>query len=238
MILIYNDKGASSVCVQALVDFLSPQHDVKCISGNDLQKTDWIQNTKALIIPGGRSAPFYKTLGSCGNQNIREWVEQGGTYFGICAGAYYACAETIFAKGLPLELTLPGKLNFFSGRAIGPVFANEDFTYDSEKGARVVEVQWQNGTIYSTYFNGGCYFENVDAHVLATYVENQKPAIITCSVGRGRVVLSGVHPELSYQSIPNDSDLHHQRLREQLISKDRLRIQLLSKLLDISVALL
>lgn len=233
MILIYNDKGASSVCVQALVDFLSQKHDVKCVSGSDLQKTDWMQNTTTLIIPGGRSLPFYETLGVQGNQHVREFVEQGGTYFGICAGAYYACSETVFAAGLPLELKLPGELHFFSGRAIGPVFADEDFTYDSEKGTRVVDVQWQDGKIYSTYFNGGCYFENADATVLATYGENQKPAIITCSVGRGRVILSGVHPELSYDAIPIDSDPHHQYLRNQLLLKNDSRVRLLSQLFDL-----
>lgn len=233
MILIYNDKGASSVCVQALVDFLSQKHTVNCVSGYDLQKTDWMQNTTTLIIPGGRSLPFYETLGLQGNHNIREFVEQGGTYFGICAGAYYACSETVFAEGLSLELKLPGELHFFSGRAIGPVFADEDFTYDSEKGARVVDVRWQNGKIYSTYFNGGCYFENADATVLATYSENQKPAIITCSVGRGRVILSGVHPELSYLTIPNDADPQHQSLRKKLISKETSRVQLLMQLFDL-----
>jgi biotin--protein ligase len=234
VILIYNDKGASLVCVQALVDFLSTKHDVKCVCGDDLQKKEWMQNTRALIIPGGRSLPFYDTLGSRGNQHIREFVEQGGTYVGICAGAYYACAETIFAQGLPLELTLPGELHFFSGRAIGPVFADEDFTYDSEKGARVVTVQWQNNAIYPAYFNGGCYFDNGDSKtsVLATYADNQKPAIIVCSVGAGRAILSGVHPELSYDSIPSDSDPHHQYLRNQLLLKNNDRIQLLSQLFN------
>lgn len=234
MILIYSDKGASSICVQALVDFLSQQHDVKCVSGHDLQKTDWMQHTSALIIPGGRSLPFYETLGLQGNQHIREFVERGGTYFGICAGAYYACTDTIFAAGLPLELKLPGELHFFSGRAIGPVFADEDFTYDSEKGARVVDVQWQDGAIYPVYFNGGCYFENADAvEVLAVYAENQKAAIIRCPVGNGCAILSGVHPELSYQTIPNDLDPHHQHVRNQLMSNEINRIQLLSQLLDL-----
>lgn len=233
MILIYSDQGASLVCVQALVDFLSKKHDVKCVSGNDLQHTDWMQNTTTLIMPGGRSLPFYKTLGLQGNLHIREFVKLGGIYLGICAGAYYACSETIFAAGLPLELKLPGELHFFSGCALGPVFADKAFTYDSEKGARVVKVQWQDGTIYPSYFNGGCYFENADqAQVLATYVENQKPAIIACKAGLGRVILSGIHPELSYQTIPDDRDPHHQLLRKHLLSEDRNRSKLFIQLTE------
>ena len=111
-ILIYNDEGASQDCVTALLKYYNDQ--AQFISGVDLQSDDWIQQTKVLIMPGGRSLPFYKTLGKTGNQNIIQFVEQGGCYLGLCAGAYYASGETIFANSTPLELNLSGELNFFS----------------------------------------------------------------------------------------------------------------------------
>jgi biotin--protein ligase len=235
VILIYNDEGASAVCVNALVDFLSEKNNVACVSGNQLQQDDWIKQTKTLIMPGGRSMPFYEKLSSAGNKNIRQFVEQGGTYIGICAGAYYACTETIFAKGLPLELILPGELHFFSGRAIGPVFADEDFAYHSEKGARVVAVCWKNGEIFSSYFNGGCYFEPTDdgVEILSHYIHNNLPAVIRCKVGQGQAILSGIHPELAYHDIPNNDDSYHQTLRKALREIENRRRQLLSHLVDI-----
>jgi len=201
--LIYTDAGTSTDSVNALFNYFH-QENTHCVTGSDLQKNNWIKSTGLLIIPGGRSLPFYKKLGTAGNQNIKKFVEQGGCYLGLCAGAYYACQETIFAKGLPLELILPGELNFFKGRAIGPVFADKQFAYHSENGARTVEVICHDQQIYSVYFNGGCYFENAEqfknSEILAGYVSNKKPAIIACAYGKGRAILSGVHPELSLQN--------------------------------------
>lgn len=199
-ILIYSDDGASQDCVNALLKYYGDQ--AQLTSGVDLQSDDWIQQTKLLIVPGGRSLPFYKTLSKVGNQNIIQFVEQGGCYLGLCAGAYYASSETIFATSTPLELNLQSELNFFLGRAIGPVFSDKKFEYNSESGAEQVDIIWQDQKKYSVYFNGGCYFENADqfsnTKILAWYTKNNLPAIIICKVGKGCALLSGVHPELSF----------------------------------------
>lgn len=209
MILIYNDEGVSKDSVASLLNYFKNSETVKFVSGTELQNAAWMSNTRLLIIPGGRSLPFYENLGSTGNKNIVAFVERGGCYLGFCAGAYYAAKDTVFAIGLPLELQLSGKLNFFPGRAIGPVFADDMFSYASEAGARIVTINWQDQRTYFVYFNGGCYFENAEnfkaVTVLARYTENKLPAIIKCNIGRGRAILSGVHPELSFDTVSDDS---------------------------------
>ena len=206
-VLIYNDDGVSTDSCSALCHFY--RNDMRCVLGADLQNPDTFSCATLFIVPGGRSLPFYDKLGKAGNQNIKNFVEQGGTYFGLCAGAYYASTKTIFAENSPLALFLPGELHFFQGSAIGPVFAEKDFAYHSEAGARWVDIIWQDGRTDSVYFNGGCYFEDAENYpntvVLARYQENAKPAIIACSVGLGYAILSGVHPELTIGS-GSDSD--------------------------------
>ncbi|OGT43738.1 MAG: hypothetical protein A3F13_08345 [Gammaproteobacteria bacterium RIFCSPHIGHO2_12_FULL_40_19] len=235
MILIYDDEGVSKDSIAALLNYFKESEAISPISGAELQNSAWIPNTRLLIIPGGRSLPFYEALGSAGNKNIATFVAQGGCYLGLCAGAYYAARETIFAMGLPLELQLPGALNFFSGRAIGPVFADELFAYASEAGARIVNIDWQNQQTYALYFNGGCYFESAEKFknvaILARYSQNQLPAIIACNLGKGRAVLSGVHPELSFETVPDDAHIHHQSLRKSLLLADENRKKLLSHLI-------
>lgn len=198
-IAIYNDIGVSTDSVNALRDYFN--NNGRCVSGADLQKKETFKDIKLLIMPGGRSLPFYEQLGASGNNNIRHFVEQGGCYLGLCAGAYYASHKTIFAKNLPLELLLPGELNFFKESAIGPVFAEDEFSYNTEKGAQLVDIVWHDGKKESVYFNGGCYFENAqhnkNTKILAVYAENNKSAIIECVAGKGRAILSGVHPELT-----------------------------------------
>ena len=204
MFLIYNDTGVSSESVQALIDFLSPIDTVQCVLGSDIQTDRLLSKATCFIMPGGRSLPFYEKCGQRGNEAIIRFVQNGGRYLGLCAGAYYAAQKTVFAQGLPLELILPGKLNFFKGRAIGPAFSATEFAYQTENGALSVDIILKNGSKQAVYFNGGCYFENAErvknTEVLAHYAATQQPAIIACSVGRGMAVLSGVHPELSAHS--------------------------------------
>jgi biotin--protein ligase len=201
MIFIYSDTGVSAASVEALCNYYQFFQKVTCVSGADLRDKQWMRTATLLIIPGGRSLPFYEALGKPGNQNIIDFVTQGGCYLGLCAGAYYACQDTVFAQGLPLALQLPGTLNFFGGTAIGPVFLTDHFAYQSEQGACLADVTFHHQKNDAFYFNGGCYFDRAhdyqNTEILAMYTACQQPAIIACTVGSGRAVLSGVHPELT-----------------------------------------
>ena len=223
-VLVYDDQGASLQSVAALKTYFN----ARSVTGQCLQDTTWISNTDLLVMPGGRSLPFYQTLGDLGNRNIIDFVNAGGTYLGLCAGAYYAARKTLFACGLPHEIELDGALNFFEGEAIGPVFLQEKFDYGSETGARIVDVVI-DGEIYPAYFNGGCYFSE-SPFTIARYLDNNLPAMIAFSFGKGRVVLSGVHPELDFTTIPDDKNWHHQLLRKTLFNHDTKRRALLVKL--------
>jgi len=41
-----------------------------------------------------------------GNKLIREYVEQGGMYLGLCAGGYYGAQKVEFEVGTPLEVLI------------------------------------------------------------------------------------------------------------------------------------
>jgi glutamine amidotransferase-like uncharacterized protein len=197
MIVIYDDAGASAMCVDALVRlFKSFNLDFVTLTGAQIQTGEWVSQSHLFVMPGGRSLPFYQTLGEQGNQHIIDFVRKGGNYLGICAGAYYASNKTLFAKELPYELCLDGPLDFFEGSAIGPVFNAASFEYESEAGASVVDISLRDNTTVSIYHNGGCYFDKTgDSEVIARY-DNDLPAIISLKVGLGHVVLSGVHFEI------------------------------------------
>lgn len=162
-----------------------------------------LKNFSWLIMPGGRDRPYHAALQGAGNAQIRAFVEDGGTYLGICAGAYYGCRKVEFDKGFPLEVCEDRELAFFSGTAVGPAYGKGTFEYESEKGARMAKLGTANGMI-QIYYNGGCYFEGDFSHVkiLARYLDlpGHPPAIIECPVDKGRAILSGVHLELSHST--------------------------------------
>jgi glutamine amidotransferase-like uncharacterized protein len=51
-----------------------------------------------------------------------EFVQGGGSYLGLCAGAYYGCARVVFEPGTPLEVVGDRELAFFPGIARGAAF--------------------------------------------------------------------------------------------------------------------
>jgi biotin--protein ligase len=194
-IALYNGEGVSETFQNRLTSLFP---DCILLSANDLINGDWDRTATLLILPGGRDIPYHQDLKGPGNRKIRSFVENGGTYLGLCAGAYYASALVDFERGTPLEVIQPRELRFFQGRAVGPAYGLGLFDYGSERGARDALISF-NGRTYPVYFNGGPTFEGdfTNTKILATYQDlpGTPPAILSCAVGRGKAILSGVHLE-------------------------------------------
>ncbi len=182
--------------------------DGQRLDPEQLINTDWDQTFDLLIMPGGRDKPYHAALQGKGNAKIRSFVERGGTYMGICAGAYYGCQVVDFDRGQSLEVYEERELAFFPGSAVGPAYGKGTFDYGSQKGARAAKLQTALG-VFDVYFNGGCYFSGdfSKVRILARYLdlEGHPPAILECPIGKGKAILSGVHLETSSDSLdPKD----------------------------------
>lgn len=197
--LIYDDEGVS-VSLQPAVfrHFLG----ATSLSAKELIKGDW--KADVLVMPGGRDRPYHAALAGEGNRIIKKFVENGGTYYGICAGAYYGCRIVDFERGHPLEVVEERELCFFNGSAIGSAYGLGLFSYNSRKGAKWANIQTKNG-LERVFFHGGPYFAGdfSNVKVLGTYADlpGTPPAIIECTVGKGRAILSGVHVEMGLKSL-------------------------------------
>jgi biotin--protein ligase len=131
-ILVYRDEGVGPVALGALLAALR-QEGVGPLRFADrrlLRRTSWLQETQALIMPGGRDLPYHDALQGAGNRNIAEFVRRGGNFLGLCAGAYYGCAAIAFEPGGPLEVIAQRELRFFPGRACGPVYSLGKFRFN------------------------------------------------------------------------------------------------------------
>lgn len=204
-ILIYSGRGADIDCVKSTCDFLKHlatkrKYNIRCIDCQDILDKNWENKTTMIVFPGGADLPYDQDLGEFGCDKIRNFVKTGGVYLGICAGAYFAGNFLDFARGTNLEISGVRKLALFQGTTLGPVL--KPYSYDDDSGACAAKLNCKNGEIYA-YYNGGCTFipdtensmSNVD--VVATYADKEHlPAIITCRVGDGLAILSGVHFEM------------------------------------------
>lgn len=235
-ILVYNDSGVEETPLKQTLNMLhalTDQYEIKTINANDIINTDWEENTALLVIPGGADIPYAKKLNGKGNQKIINYVKNGGSYLGICAGGYYGANNIEFAKGTELEVIGKRELNFYPGKAVGPALAH--YVYNSNEGARAAKLIWQNNEV-TTYFNGGAYFEKPTNYkhvtVLARYktLPEQNAAIVKINVDNGTVVLSGVHFEYDFQLL-NKNDQYVNSIIPKLQTSNNQRLLLAKELL-------
>ncbi|HQS85093.1 MAG: hypothetical protein B7Y25_08595 [Alphaproteobacteria bacterium 16-39-46] len=247
-IYIYNGPGvfqASLLQIKtALKNIADPSYIIKEIEPSEVIRGNWVKDAVLFVMPGGADLAYCKSLSPKGNKVIKDYVNNGGTYLGICGGAYYASENIVFARGTPLEVIGKRELSFFMGQAEGPVLA--PFDYKTNSGARLSSLKWisdkdpsiKKNTLLPAYFNGGCHF--VEAHKtfnvtpLALYKESDgnetKIAIIEIKLGKGRALLSGVHFEYAPE-LMDKNDPFLKKICKELFIREKERIRLLKGIL-------
>lgn len=216
-VLIYNGPGTSSECIAKLHQRLSsssPTHTVATADHLFLADPNnkWEESAVLLVVPGGRDLFYVEHLPRPVLSRIRRYVRSGGSFLGICAGAYFSAAHVEFEKGRRgYEVVGKRHLRLFRGKAVGAVFPG--FEYADPRSIRATRLSPVAKTLrrkfahVRLYYHGGCYFKGRDRRyrTLATYASaRNRPAIIYGRVGKGRVVLSGVHIEYTAE---NSADL-------------------------------
>ena len=202
-------------------------------------------STLALIMPGGASDIYEKQLGEKGNDKIREYVSNGGSYFGICAGAYYACKNTEFEIGQDdLEINKSYGLDLVEAKAVGSL--SKELNINSfSRGPEAVDIVdvCSDGNIFKSYYHGGPKFEhqsdkNKDFDVIANYhlpnSDDKASAIVEKNYDNGYVCLSGVHPEVSYDCFKEfyENDYRYENILNKLKQCEESRKALFYKLMD------
>jgi len=180
---------------------------------------------KIILVPGGFASYYNYWISLAGKQRIRDFVAAGGGYYGICAGAFFATDRTNW-EGIEYDDTylvnavinrnawgeITGyDLNLFPGVGTGPMNAIADFwtthynmtTLRFNSTSSILQNYKQAPFSEDVLYYGGPWFQadsGASVAVLATYDYNSKPAIVAFSYGKGRVILSGPHPEIEEDS--------------------------------------
>ena len=139
---------------------------------------------------------YLQSLGIHGIANIKKYVANGGGYLGICAGATLACKYLDWEVGRVGYEVCGSRISLIDCHAIGSV-TRKLFEYSSESGAEMIRIDTANYSFYG-YVNGGCKFVTNSSKncVLASY-EYGGAAVISTNFGSGKVVITGVHLEVS-----------------------------------------
>lgn len=255
-VLVYSGKGTTTEGVrhtmELLRQFLSPYYAVTTVSEKALLNDPWMAKTSVLVLPGGADLPYCEVLNGNGNRKILQFVREGGRFLGFCAGGYYASARCEFEVGdIEMEVSGARELAFFPGTSKGCVY--KGFVYESHVGARATALQVNVAELsqfggpetVTTYYNGGGMFMDASSYrnvkILARYTgttdvqdeSRDMAAVVQCDVGKGKVLLSGVHPEYTPSLMkPTADDTHFQMVTRDLKLNDEARKQFFLALLQ------
>jgi glutamine amidotransferase-like uncharacterized protein len=162
-----------------------------------------------IVVPGGWAGTYNVDLAGTGISEIRNFVQDGGAFFGVCAGAYFGCDKLIWEGGF-----IEYQLDLFDGYGIGPV--DEIATWPNRAMCEISINQTsplidlsEEPAVHTVQYFGGPWFNitgKEGIHSLATYAANNESAMIAFEYEDGRVFLSGPHPEWEEDS-DRDNDI-------------------------------
>jgi glutamine amidotransferase-like uncharacterized protein len=202
-VAIYNGNGTWADGIVAFTKFLDYKGITwQYISASTINKQSWETWYDAIYFPGGYSADYKSAITTTGMNKIRSFVNNGGRYIGICAGAFFAC-DKVDWEGRVYDYPL----KLFLGRgygAIDQIIPWSGYTMTTVNINKNNPInQYEPATETILYYGGPAFYPNQgqQMNVIATWqAYNNDPAIINFNYGNGRVLLVGPHPEIEEDS--------------------------------------
>ena len=169
-----HDPQCETECALGMIDGLVRDFNIRTFGIDELYP-EFLDTVDAVAFPGGMgdADDFYEIFTHEDIKAVQNFVANGGKYFGICMGAYWA-SQHYFDVANNLEIA----------QYIEQPGADIDY-----EGATIAEVTW-NGSSEWMYFYDGCAIDGNNMNVVATYANGHAMAVI-----QGNVGIIGCHPE-------------------------------------------
>lgn len=181
-----------------------------------------------VALPGGSSQEIGNDFGEEGKCVLQDYVREGGRVLGVCAGAAVAGRSTVFYPiGHDGITTLAShRLELLPVDAVGPLPPPPGYQGLYARGTEeVVGCPFVSQETLRLYYGGGCAFcvpEGAPVEVwasfkrlvgersLASVANRAAAAIVYGRVGKGEVLLCGVHPDVKWQHMEHLRGQHGQ----------------------------
>lgn len=204
-IALFDDSGVGGQGVPKLETILRKQNaQVRRIDGTDI-RAGVLGQFDVAIFSGGAGSGQAKALGETGSRQTRDFVQAGGGYVGICAGAYLATAGYDWSLKIVDARTLHKGSEWKRGRGEVEISLTETGRSILGDMKSPMPVLYVNGPIV-----GPAMLDAIpDFKPLAIYktevADNntpqglmvETPAILAGAFGKGRAVAISPHPEQS-----------------------------------------
>ncbi len=180
----HNMVVSSGIALYAMFEWMNAT--VEYVNGEDI-KAGVLSNFDLLAMPGGQVSAYYNALETDGIENIRQWIAEGGSYFGLCGGALFLTSSSRFGiYNGTRDLAVPGDYTslHLTDMTINTTCEGPDLSDLPES--------------ISTLYWGSSYFipdEGFDYIPIARYADSNTPGMIALQYEQGNVFLSSPHPE-------------------------------------------
>jgi len=172
-LFIYDPK-CSVQSANGIMQALGSHYNFKIFSKNTVED-NFFDNVDMIAVPGGfGDADTYKTLLKNNQPRVREFVDTGGKYLGICMGAYWAGShyfDLLDGVDAVQYITRPG-------------------TDTRRPHAKEMPITWQGREDRMFWYDGCAFVGDGRYKTIATYSNGDPMAII-----QGNLGLIGCHPE-------------------------------------------
>lgn len=189
-IRVYNDFGTSRLNVTfTLARFAEFGETATSITAQEIRESDeWMNDTDVLVFTSNSAGKFMQALGAQGMDHIRRFVfERGGTYLGICAGAYFGSSIMDFT-GADLKCKIGG-LELLPVIARGGLedLMGRPYTGDSDSAAIIEMYDAKTQQKFKSIYWGGPRF------LVPKRNHGLSPLFWTLSQDRTESYLMGIH---------------------------------------------
>lgn len=201
-VAMYSDAGAYGKGPGMLVEKFHQDTEFRItrVLASDI-RTSKLQGFKVLIVPGGSSKTDGSTLGKDGRDVIKNFVENGGTYVGICAGCYLASCQYDWSLHI-LPAKVKDTANWERGRANLTLTLTPDGKEWLAMPGDEVKTIYHNGPVLDPLPDAkqkliplALYKEEVTRKGAKEGLMVNTPAIAASRYGKGWVIGVSPHPE-------------------------------------------
>ncbi|MHA1637783.1 MAG: BPL-N domain-containing protein, partial [Candidatus Thorarchaeota archaeon] len=183
-VAIYNGTGvmiSSRVALTRMFEWMNAS--VVTVTASQV-RNDFLDDYDIFVVPGGSETTCDRDLETTGKQKVKDFVANGGSYFGICGGATFGALYLLLFNGVMGPIREPGEIIHMTIMNINQSSTGPDL---SDCSANCSTMYYASQSFVP--------LPGTSVYTIATYESNERAGMVACEYENGTVFLSSPHPE-------------------------------------------